>query len=118
MTASSLSAETDTLTRAIPSFPKTVDPQNSTSSIDHLLQEELFIGLFTMDALGRPEPALVKSWTIKNSLKTYIFHLKQDSKWSDGTPLTAHDFVRTFKRFINPKRSCPYADFFFVIKNA
>ena len=39
---------------------------------------------------------------------TYTFHLRDGLKWSDGTPLTANDFVYTFKRVADPLTAAPY----------
>lgn len=44
--------------------------------------------------------------------------LKKDLKWSDGSPLTAQDFLRTYKKILNPTVSSPRADLLFKIKNA
>jgi ABC-type transport system substrate-binding protein len=58
----------------------------------------MFIGLFTEDAKSMPIPGVAESWTISEDQKTWTFKLKQ-TKWSDGTPLTAHDFVFSFRAF-------------------
>ena len=44
--------------------------------------------------------------------KTYTFHLRPGAKWSDGQPVTAKDFVYSFKRLLNPDTAADYASFF------
>ena len=44
--------------------------------------------------------------------KTYTFHLRSGAKWSDGQPVTAKDFVYSFKRLLDPATAADYASFF------
>ncbi|MCT4572169.1 peptide ABC transporter substrate-binding protein, partial [Bacillus thuringiensis] len=62
-------------------------------------------------------PGVAKSYEVSEDKKTYTFHLK-DSKWSNGTPVTAADFVFSWKRAVNPNTAAEYAFLFFDIKNA
>lgn len=52
------------------------------------------------------EPDLAESWTVSADGTVYTFKLKPDLKWSDGTPLTAHDFEWSIKRNLDPKMWC------------
>ncbi|MFA0521148.1 ABC transporter substrate-binding protein, partial [Vibrio sp. 10N.222.55.E8] len=65
-------------------------------------------------------PALATHWDISNHGLTYTFHLRQGIKWSDGTPITAHDFEFELKRVIDPNTGAPYAWYYEAahIKNA
>ena len=54
-------------------------------------------GLTQMNADGAAVPAMAESWDISEDGKTYTFHLR-DAKWSNGTPVTANDFVFAWQR--------------------
>ncbi|WP_257149920.1 ABC transporter substrate-binding protein, partial [Bacillus cereus] len=62
-------------------------------------------------------PGVAKSYEVSEDKKTYTFHLR-DSKWSNGTPVTAADFIFSWKRAVNPDTAAEYAFLFFDIKNA
>jgi len=79
----------------------------------HMLYEGLKRATFG----GKIEPALAEETTISPDLKTYTFKLRE-SKWSDGTSLTAHDFVYTWKSLLDPKFPAPNAYQLYVIKGA
>lgn len=61
-------------------------------------------------------PGMARSWDISQDGHTYTFHLRR-SKWSDGTPLTAKDFVRSWRRFIDPKTASEYSGLLEVFRN-
>ena len=50
--------------------------------------------------------------------KKYIFKLRRDAKWSNGEPVTAKDFVYSWKRAVNPDTKATYSYIMFDIKNA
>ena len=81
----------------------------------------IFEGLTVMDESGKLQKGMAKNWTIKeNAAKgEYIieFELKE-SKWSDGKPVTADDFVYAFKRVLAPDFSSPAAPLLYWVKNA
>ena len=49
-----------------------------------------------------PQPNICESWSVSDDGLTWTFNLQQDKVWSDGTPLTANDFVFTFQRYARP----------------
>lgn len=53
-------------------------------------------------------PDMAERWTISDDKLTYTFTLKDNLKWSDGTPLTAEDFAWTFEQAKDPKNNFPY----------
>jgi peptide/nickel transport system substrate-binding protein/oligopeptide transport system substrate-binding protein len=61
-------------------------------------------------------PAAAKSWEASKDGLTWTFHLDRGLTWSDGTPLTADDFVATFRLGADPKQAWDFAWFFSVIK--
>lgn len=63
------------------------------------------------------QPALAERWDISKDGKTYTFYLK-DTKWSDGVPVRAQDFVYAWQRVLDPKTAALYAYFLFDVVNA
>ncbi|KAB8036078.1 oligopeptide ABC transporter substrate-binding protein OppA [Silvanigrella paludirubra] len=83
--------------------PKTLDPQKCNESTCSAIVRQLFEGLVTTDLKENIIPAAAESWKISADGKKYVFTLKKDLKWSDGTKLTAKDFVFAFQRLVDPK---------------
>ena len=54
-------------------------------------------GLTQLDDTGSPQPDLARDWQIQDNGKTYVFHLKDNLTWQDGTPLVASDIQYSFK---------------------
>ncbi|MEZ4867407.1 MAG: peptide ABC transporter substrate-binding protein [Caldilineaceae bacterium] len=74
--------------------------------------------LARMDADGVWHPGAADSWEVSEDGRTWTFHLRQDAKWSDGTPITAADWVYSFHRYVDPAMANVYAWFLFDIENA
>ncbi len=66
-------------------------------------------GLYTLDAAGSPIPAIAESQTVSEDGLTRTFTLRKDAKWSNGDPVTAHDFVFAWKRLVDPELASQYA---------
>lgn len=96
--------------------PATLDPHLSTGVWEDRIQSDLFMGLTQSAADGSTIPAVAESWDVTPDGLTWTFHLR-DSQWSDGTPLTAEDFVYSFQRVLDPKTASEYASLLFVLKN-
>ncbi|MDN2649429.1 ABC transporter substrate-binding protein [Leuconostoc lactis] len=75
-------------------------------------------GLLSKSASGKPVAGLAKSWTTSKDGLTWTFHLRKNLKWSNGTKLTAQDFVYAWRRTVNPKTASQYAYIYSGIKNA
>src|SRR5699024_2522461 len=66
---------------------------------------------------GKPTAGLARSGTVSKDGKTWTFKIR-DSKWSNGDPIVAQDFVYSWRRSLNPKTASPYAYLFSSVKNA
>ncbi len=77
----------------------------------------LFEGLLKLNPDLTLSPAQAKSYDVSEDHKTYTFHLR-DTTWSDGTPVTAYDFEKSWKSILNPVFPCPDAYLLNPIKNA
>jgi oligopeptide transport system substrate-binding protein len=98
------------------SDPRQIDPQVATDHASVTLVAALFEGLARLDESGNPQPAAA-TWTVSDDGLTYTFTLV-DSKWSDGTKVTAHDFVFGMQRAVIPTTNSKLAENLFIIKNA
>ena len=82
--------------------PECMDPTlNDYSSGSYALQS-LFRGLYKYAADGSLVPAMAESYEVSEDGCTYTFKLREGLKWSDGSPLTAHDFEYSWKRTLDP----------------
>jgi oligopeptide transport system substrate-binding protein len=97
--------------------PDTLDPHNVTGTWENRILGDMFLGLLTEDAGGQPIPGAAESWAVSDDGLTYTFRIR-DHTWSDGTPVTAHDFVFSLRRILNPERAAKYASLLYPIKNA
>ena len=61
-------------------------------------------------------PGVADSWEVSEDAMTWTFHIHPGSRWSDGRPLTAHDFEYSFKRMLDPDSGNVYAFFYYDIK--
>lgn len=82
---------------------ETLDPQLPDGQPEARIYMALFEGLVEYDPKSqKPIPAIAKSWEISPSVDEYVFHLRENAKWSDGKPITAHDFVYSLRRGFRP----------------
>ncbi len=89
---------------------KSLDPAIVTGVPEHRIIEALFEGLTRLDAKTlAPLPGVAESWDISPDRRTYTFYLRKNAKWSDGEPVTAHDFVYSLRRFLDPQTAAEYA---------
>ena len=98
--------------------PESIDPAVITGQLDGRICYALFDGLLHFDRFGKPRPAIAERWDLSSDGKTYTFHLRSDAKWSNGDPVTATDFLRSWKRVLLPETSSEYAYLLYQIKNA
>lgn len=105
------------LRRGNGSEPQTLDPQTAQGVPESNILRDLFEGLIGEDASGNLVPGIAEKWEISADGKTYTFHLR-DAKWSDGSPLTAHDFVYGWQRAVDPATGSKYSFLLYPIKNA
>jgi oligopeptide transport system substrate-binding protein len=92
------------------SEPKDLDPHVVTGVTEHNIISALIEGLVSEDPQSpAPAPGVASHWDIGNDGKTYTFHLRPEAVWSNGDPVTAHDFVFAFQRILTPELGAPYA---------
>ncbi|XEI31653.1 ABC transporter substrate-binding protein [Aeromonas veronii] len=101
-------AEVQQLVKGNGSEPATLDPQKVEGTPESAILRDLFEGLVSSGHKGEVVPGVAESWETKDN-KHYVFHLRKDAKWSNGEPVTAHDFVYAFQRAVDPKTASPYS---------
>ena len=93
--------------RLLDQFP-TLDPQlNEDVSGFHVIRD-LFEGLLNQDANGSLVPGVATRYAASDGNTTYSFTLRRDARWSNGDPVTAHDFVYAWRRAVDPATASPY----------
>ena len=99
--------------------PKTLDPHRATGNIESRIIFALFNGLLQMLPEGdrdpetglqpmTAQPAMAESYDVSEDGRTYTFHLRKDISWTDGTPVTSHDFAWSWTRMLHPGTACEY----------
>lgn len=94
----------------------TLDPQFVESLSDRHLANQLFEGLVSIDPEGNVIPGVATRWDISEDGKKWTFYLRDNAKWSNGDPVTAHDFVYGWQRLANPKTAAPYISYLKLTK--
>jgi oligopeptide transport system substrate-binding protein len=89
--------------------PESIDPAVITGQIEERVVLSLFEGLTRFTQSGIPEPGCAQSWDVSPDGKTYTFKLRSTAKWSNGQPVTANDFVQSWKRILEPATAAEYA---------
>ncbi len=98
---------------------QSVDPAVITGQVEGRISDALFEGLTSWDPKTlAPRPGMAESWTISEDKLTYTFKIRPDAKWSDGSPLTAHDFEWSHRRTLDPQTASEYVYQLFYVKNA
>ncbi len=101
------------------SEPATLDPHLATLPDEFFLIRTLTEGLVVPNPDGGPPlPGVAERWETSVDGRTWTFHLRADARWSNGDPVTAADFVYSFRRALTPALGAPKAPLFFVLKNA
>ncbi|MCC8367818.1 oligopeptide ABC transporter substrate-binding protein OppA [Xenorhabdus sp. PB61.4] len=90
--------------------PASLDVDKAEDNVSLNIINDFFEGLVGTDKNNKIEPRLAESWETQDN-KTWVFHLRKGIKWSDGTPITAHDVVFSWRRLIEPATVSPYGSY-------
>lgn len=93
-------------------FSVTMTDTTSFSVLRHIVEN-----LVTLDENDNVIPGVAKDWTVSDDGLVYTFNLRDDMKWSNGEPVTAHDFVFAWTSLLTPSFASDYAYFGYVFKN-
>lgn len=108
----------DTLLVDVGAEAGSIDPAKAEHAEELRIVNDLFTGLITFDQSNKPIPGMAKSFDISQDGKTYTFHLRPNLKFSDGTSITANDFVYSWQRLVDPKTAAAYSFLLSMVVNA
>lgn len=103
-------AEKQEIVRHIKDEPASLDPIKAVGLPEAQVARDLFEGLVNQDAQGKVIPGVATGWKSSDN-QTYIFTLRKDAQWSNGDPVTAEDFVYSWRRLVDPASLSPFAWF-------
>ncbi|GIM44768.1 peptide ABC transporter substrate-binding protein [Collibacillus ludicampi] len=99
-----------TLKMTLLAEPQAMDSAKADAAVTFDILNAINEGLYRLNKDGKPEPALAAGMPeITNGGKTYKIKLKDNITWSDGSPITAHDFEYAWKRTLDPKTKSQYS---------
>ena len=98
--------------------PQTLDQSQTSIDIEAFIVKDLYEGLTVYDANGKIVPGAAESWTVSDDGTVYTFKIRDNAKWSDGSPVVAEDFIFSMRRVEDPKTAAGYANILYPIKNA
>ncbi len=109
---------------------QTLDPAKATGNPENRVINGLFEGLLRQlpeqdyrekygphqNAPLTVQPGMAESYEVSEDGKTYTFHIRKDAKWSDDSPVTAHDFAFSWQRMLHPETGSQYTYQLFYVK--
>ena len=99
------------------SEPGSLHPALGQGTHDSWVMEHAFEGLVKKNAEGQIGPGMAERWDTSDDGITWTFHLKEGMKWSDGEPVTAHDFEYAWKYALKPETAADYAYQLYYLAN-
>ncbi len=103
---------------SLTSNPKNLDPQMASDNNSLMIIRNIFEGLMRVGSNGELIYGVAESYTANDDYTEYVFTLRDDAKWADGTPVTAYDFAFAWKRALDPTTSSPTCASLYCIRNA
>ena len=98
--------------------PESLDPHKTATVYEANILRDLFMGLMVHNAKAELEPGAAESYTASADGKVYTFKLRAGATWSDGSPVTADDFVFSWRRVADPATAAEYAYMLSPVVNA
>ncbi len=98
--------------------PELLDPPLITAQATSRVTYALFEGLTSFDGKGVPQPGVAERWEVSPDGLSYTFHLRHDAVWSNGDPVTAEDFLYSWRRTLLPATASEYAYQLYYIRGA
>lgn len=112
-------APADTLRLGLGAEPLSLDPAMATDMASSFIIEQIYEGLVTFDPITLAiRPGVADSWTISDKGKTITLKFNPKAKWSNGRKVTADDFVKSWRRLLDPKTGSRHVSDFFPIVGA
>ncbi|MBX3243374.1 MAG: peptide ABC transporter substrate-binding protein [Acidobacteria bacterium] len=91
--------------------PKTLDPARASAAPETDIVRAIYDGLTELDPRTLNEmPAVAESWSVSDDLRVWTFRIRSDAKWSNGSPLVADDFIRSWLRVLSLGKEAPHRE--------
>jgi oligopeptide transport system substrate-binding protein len=102
------------------SEPRTLDPQEAQGVTEHHIIMAMIEGLVapSIDDQSKVVPGMADRWEHNEDYSVWTFHIGEDRKWSNGDPVTAQDFVFSYKRMLTSSFGAQYSENLFILKGA
>ncbi len=98
------------------SEPQSLDPKVVSGVPEGRVLRCLYEGLTNMHPKTLvPVPGMAERWEVSEDGRTYTFHIRKNARWSNGDPLTAEDFVYSWRRFLDPAMPAKYAQLLWLV---
>ncbi|TNF35735.1 MAG: peptide ABC transporter substrate-binding protein [Gammaproteobacteria bacterium] len=114
--AQGVDAASKTITLGFSSEPPTLNSMESTDQVSSMILAHVKEGLLRYDQHGELAPGVAMRWEVTET--SARFWLRRNARWSDGKPVTAHDFVFAWRNALLPATASQYAFILYPIKNA
>lgn len=114
--ATSVDYENQIITIALAQEPPQLNSMKATDQVSILILSHVMEGLVRYDRRGNVIPGVAERWEMDEQGAT--FWLRDNATWSDGQPVTAHDFVFAWRNALDPATASEYAFILYPIKNA
>ncbi len=88
---------------------QSLDPHRSEDTASAAVHRDLYEGLLSESPKGELIPGVASEWTVSEDGKRYVFNLRPEARWSNGDAVTAHDFVFSLRRGVDPKTVSVYS---------
>ena len=111
-----INEERNSITIALSEEPPQLDSTRSTDAVSFVVLAHTMEGLIAYDQNDQLTPGAAERWEIRDDGAT--FWIREEATWSDGQPVTAHDFEFAWKRVLDPDTAAQYAFILYPIKNA
>ena len=96
-----------------------LDPQLATQTSDYSVLSAILEGLVAEDPVDlHPVPGVAERWTVSPDGLSYTFYLRANARWSDGKPVTARDFIESWRRILTPELGATTASQLYLIQGA
>ena len=110
-------ADKNAITVNIASEPPDMFSVTMTDTVSFSVLRHVVENLMMLDENDQPIPGVAKDYKVSDDGLVYTFNLRQDMKWTNGEPVTAHDFVFAWTSLLDPAFVSDYAYFGYVFKN-
>lgn len=106
------------ITCALSQEPVTLDPQIANDAAARTVITALYEGLVRLDENNQPTPGVAERWESNADATSFTFYLRKTAKWSNGDPVTAHDFQYAITRALDPQTGSTTYTPLLAIQNA